>query len=102
MSNVVIADSSCLIALAKIDRLNILKLLFNLIYVSRAVYDEVVVQGKGRPGSVVVNADWIKVCSIRNSFAVNVLSDSLGLGESEAIVLTNELNADIKATETDF
>ena len=55
MSKVVISDSACLIALSKIDRLNILQALFSQIIIPEAVYQEVVVDGKDRPGSAAVS-----------------------------------------------
>ena len=50
MYKVVIADSSSLIALSKIGELEILHDLFENIFIPKAVYVEVVVQGKGRSG----------------------------------------------------
>lgn len=51
MYKVVIADSSCLIALSKIGELEILHDLFENIFIPKVVYVEVVVQGTRRPGS---------------------------------------------------
>ncbi|NKQ40183.1 MAG: hypothetical protein HF962_01260 [Sulfurovum sp.] len=44
---ILIADSSALIALAVVDKLDILESLFGEVYVPRAVYDEVSQQSKG-------------------------------------------------------
>jgi predicted nucleic acid-binding protein len=51
MSKIVIADSSCLIALSKIGELGLLERLFSHIFIPQAVYQEVVIRGEGRPGS---------------------------------------------------
>jgi uncharacterized protein len=51
MSKIVIADSSCLIALSKIGELELLKRLFSHIFIPQAVYQEVAIRGEGRPGS---------------------------------------------------
>jgi predicted nucleic acid-binding protein len=47
----VVADSSCLIALSQIELFGLLKELFSEIYIPSAVYEEVVVKGRGEPGS---------------------------------------------------
>ncbi len=47
----VVADSSCLIALSQIEMFGLLKELFSEIYIPSAVYEEVVVTGRGEPGS---------------------------------------------------
>jgi predicted nucleic acid-binding protein len=60
MSEIVVADSSCLIALARSGQLDVLRALFGQITIPAAVYDEVVSQGAGRPGSdEVAQAKWI-------------------------------------------
>lgn len=94
MSDPIIADSSCLIALSKIGELFILKELFDIIIIPDAVYFEVVTCGKGRPGSEEIeNADWIRRKSVKDEFAVKTLKLTLGAGESEAMVLASEINA---------
>lgn len=96
MYKVVIADSSCLIALSKIGKLEVLHALFENIFVPKAVYYEVVVQGKGRAGAdEIKNAKWIKVENAKNKLAVKALQINLGAGESEAITLAIEKDADL-------
>ncbi len=51
MSEIVVADSSCLIALARSGQLDVLRVLFSQIIIPAAVYDEVVIQGAGAPGA---------------------------------------------------
>ncbi len=48
---IVVSNSSPLIALAKIGRLHILKKLFGEIIIPKAVWNEVVVKDKGKPGA---------------------------------------------------
>jgi uncharacterized protein len=95
MSSTVIADSSCLIGLARIDRLTLLKDLFTEILVPDAVYREVVDQGAGRPGADAVRAaPWIRCQHVKDQLAVRTLRvNRLGLGECEAIVLALECGA---------
>lgn len=95
MSKIVVADSSCLIGLSKIGKLNILHQLFGEIIIPEAVFSEVVIQGEGRPGAKEVkDTNWIKKIAVKNEIAVKALKLSLGAGESEAIVLASECNAE--------
>jgi predicted nucleic acid-binding protein len=96
MTVIVIADSTCLIGLSKIDRLELLPALFTRITLAPAVWHEVVVQGTGRAGSAQVqNAAWIDVHKVQDTLAVEALRLNLGAGESESMVLARELNASL-------
>ena len=46
-----VADSSCLIGLAQIELFALLRDLFLEVYIPQAVHEEVVVKGRGEPGS---------------------------------------------------
>ena len=95
MSSIVIADSSCLIGLSKIQQLDILKSLFGRILIPSAVYHEIVIQGAGRPGALEISrADWIETVAIKDYLALRALKLTLGASESEAIVLASEQAAD--------
>lgn len=48
-----------------------------------------------KPTRQVPAPDWIKVVSVKDRLAVEVLLDELDLGEAETIVLARELNADL-------
>ena len=90
----VVSNSGPLITLATIGRLALLEALFKEIAVPQAVHDEVVVHGSGEPGSAEISAaPWIRVYQVQDKLAVNLLQESLGAGESEAIVLAQELHA---------
>jgi len=95
----VVADSSCLIALSQISQFKLLKELFGKVFIPEAVYREVVVKGKKEPGSKetkeAIRDGWIKRESIKDKVPVNVLSITLGSGESEVIFLCKELKADL-------
>jgi predicted nucleic acid-binding protein len=87
----VVSDSTPLIALAKINRLDLLKDFFGEIYIPEEVYDEVVRRGGNLAGSSeVASCSWIKVESVKNRMAVETLSLTLDKGEAEAIVLSRE------------
>jgi predicted nucleic acid-binding protein len=93
-----VVDSSSLIGLAQIEQLELLKELFPEVYIPDAVYKEVVVEGKGEPGSEeterAVKDGWIIRKRAADMIAVRALSSTLGEGESEVIVLCKELDAD--------
>lgn len=60
------------------------------------VYDEVVVRGEGKPGARdVAEAAWIHVKQVKHIDAVQKFSSFLHVGESEAIVLAEEMGADL-------
>lgn len=88
---VAVSNSTPLIALSKIGKLNLLQEYFGQIAIPEAVYNEVVVNGGILYGAEeVAKADWIVVEAVVNSLAVESLSMYLGAGESEAIVLAKE------------
>lgn len=91
----VVCDSSVLIGLAKIGKLELLKDIYNEVYVPEAVFSEVVGKGKGRSGiTEVENADWIHNKKVKDTRMVELLISEIGHGEAEVLVLGKELNAD--------
>ena len=93
---IVVSDTTPLIGLASIGKLNILRELFEEVYIPQAVFDETVTSGRedSRAKEEVSNAKWIHVVQVKDRLAVNVLLDEMDLGEVETIVLASELNAD--------
>ena len=90
----VVSNSGLLIALAAIGKLNLLKDLFGQVCIPAAVYDEVVVHGAGQPGAAeTAGAAWITTLPVTGRLPVNLLRDELDAGESETIVLAQELRA---------
>jgi hypothetical protein len=92
----VVADSSPLITLAKIGRLDLLNRLYQTITVTPQVYDEVVVRGSGLTGSAEIAAcRWIEVKPVHDVAALASAQQKFGLGggETSAIILSQELNA---------
>jgi predicted nucleic acid-binding protein len=71
--------------------LDLLRDLYREIIIPSAVWDEIVVEGEGQPGSVEVkNADWVKTSVVKNRQLVRALRQELDSGEAEAIVLAVE------------
>ena len=88
----IVSNATPLIALSRIGRLDILRGLFQEVIVPGEVYDELVVRGKGRPGSdVIAAAGWVSRQAVQNSRLVeDLVAQGLGRGEAEAIVLARE------------
>jgi len=84
-------NSSVIIALSFLSHLSKLSFLFDQILVANAVYDELCVAGRGLIGdaelSEAVKKGVIEVKDIEDRTLVNALTDSLSLGEAEAIAL---------------
>jgi len=69
---IVVTNSTCLIGLAKISKLEILKALFGEIYIPCVVYKEVVEKGEGRAGALEVRqADWIVKQEVKDRFRIS-------------------------------
>ena len=93
---IVVSNSSVLIALSTIQKLDLLKENFKKVYIPEAVWNEVVVRGEGEPGcQEVKNAGWIETKKIKNVNLVSAFDESLDKGEAEAITLALELSADL-------
>lgn len=93
-----VSDSSPLIALARIGRLDLLSSLFDRIFVPSAVYEEVVVAGAGLPGAEQVRqTPWIEVVNAPDVADMSLLRQCVGLGagEKESISLAEHLSADV-------
>jgi hypothetical protein len=94
----VVADSSPLIILAKLNCFELLQKLHSTLCISTEVYSEVVVAGAGLPGAAqVATATWIEVKSIQDP-AILVAAKKktgLGVGELSTIILAKETKAQV-------
>jgi predicted nucleic acid-binding protein len=94
MTGETVCNATPLIALARIGRLELLRLAFRQLIIPETVYDEVVVKGGSKPGvAEVQHADWIQVRRVQNRQRVEELGRFLGRGETEAIILAREVAA---------
>jgi len=93
---VIVADASILIGLSTIGQLNLLWERFpGGILIPPAVWREVVEQGGERPGArAVAEADWITVRDVTALEIVQLLKTELEAGETEAIALAHQVDAD--------
>lgn len=90
-----IVNATPLIALAIIDRLDLLRALFEQVIVPTAVYDEVVVQGIGKPGAeALARADWLEVTPSSPHSAIDPLLTGLDAGEMAVLLLAQQVNPD--------
>ena len=88
----VIANTTPLIALANIDRLELLHELYGTIIVPQAVVDEIISEpAKQR----VRSATWIKVEAIQDPSQKDIFRARLHAGEVEVMILAREQNADL-------
>ena len=93
---IVISDSTILIGLVKIGKLDLLKEIFSKIFIPEEVFKEVVERGKGKPGSKIIKeAAWIEVKPVKDKIQVSFLLGSLEKGEAEVLVLGRELETDL-------
>ena len=90
----VVSNSSPLIHLAKIKKLDLLKEIFGKIFIPKAVYDECVVESF-KEANEIKKSEWIIVKKIKNEDLKKALSIYLDDGEAEAITLAIEEKADL-------
>lgn len=100
MSDLIVADSSPLISFARARKLHLIEKICNKIIVPPAVYDEIVVRGKDKPGAEELKkASWISIQKPKNRIEIEKLERQFDWGESEAIILAEELKATLLADE---
>jgi uncharacterized protein len=95
---IVISDTSAITNLAAIDHLQLLPQLYNQVTVPVAVYRELADIDPPVPGTLEVQTvSWLEVKQVINREVVERLRDEVRLdpGESEAIALALELDADL-------
>ncbi len=83
-----VCNSSPLIHLARVGKLEILRDIFDTVLIPEAVYRECVIEGKDRDDArKIKNATWLRVTKIKNIELNKALNTVLDEGEAEAIVL---------------
>jgi uncharacterized protein len=92
----VVCDSSILIGLAKIGKLDLLREIFSKISVPEEVFCEVVEKGAGKAGSErIKDVHWIEIIPVKDKTQVDLLMISLDKGEAEVLALAKQLEADL-------
>lgn len=94
MKGHLVSNTGPIIALALIDRLDILNILFQQIIISDAVHEELLEGGASGHGvSSYQKASWIKVQSLSTSMDP-LLKTVLDIGEASVIQLARDIKAD--------
>ncbi|WP_022932202.1 DUF3368 domain-containing protein [Treponema bryantii] len=95
---IVVSDTTPIISLIKINRLDLLKELFQEVLIPDAVYRELTTnQSFSAEAEEVKKAKFLKVSPVQNKQSIQILQAVSGLddGESEAIVLAGEKQSDV-------
>jgi len=93
---IVVSNTSPIINLACVGRLDLLKRLYGQVHIPEAVYQEVVVTGAGKPGAREVETDPCFVrCALDDQILAVALQLELDAGEASAIALAVERDVDL-------
>ncbi|MGH9840265.1 MAG: DUF3368 domain-containing protein [Blastocatellia bacterium] len=92
---IVVSDTSPITNLAAIGQLDLLRQIYQNIVIPAAVHRELTAAGGSYPGAIVQSLDWIEVRDVTNRLLVTALRIELDEGEAEAIVLAQEMTADL-------
>ena len=86
-----ISNTGPILSFVRAHHLDLLSRIVGTLMIPHAVYDEIVIQGAGLPGSTEVeHARWITRMAIRDHIFMNALPHTLHKGEREAITLAKE------------
>ena len=88
----VVSDTTCITNLMHIERLDILKSVFEQIIVPKQVYDELCVLPKQK--TILETEKWIICQEIQDRTLYEQVINDLDRGEAEAIALAHSLSAD--------
>jgi predicted nucleic acid-binding protein len=93
---IVVSNTSPIINLAAIGKLDLLKKCFGKLYIPPAVYHEITVKGRVEPGDIEVRTvDWIEVVELKDNSLLLLLRKDLDEGEAESIALSIQLEPDL-------
>ena len=93
---IVVSNTSPIINLAAIGQLELLQRIYGTIVIPQAVYHEIAVKGHEQAGAREIQIyPWFERYHVQNRSLVRRLENDLDIGESEAIALAVELNADL-------
>jgi len=95
VSRIVVSNATPLIALAWLEQLDLLPQLFGNVHIPQAVHDEIQHNPEAVGAAELDSVPWLRISPVEDNLAVSLLLDQLDAGESEAIVLARELQADL-------
>lgn len=91
----VVVNATPLIALARIDRLDLLKALFDDVITPAKVFEEIAVSGATKPGvTALAQARWLHIVPTPLTSTVDSLLTGLDAGEVVVLLLAQEISAD--------
>lgn len=90
----VVSNTTPIISLLKLNRLDLLKQLYKQIYIPTAVFNEIEAGKEKGFYKDLSSVNWINILEIKDKISVKYFLD-LDSGEAEAIVLATELKADL-------
>lgn len=95
---IVVADTTPIITLMKLQRLNLLEKLFETVFLPNAVYEELIANSKYPvEKQMIAKASFLERLEVSDRQSIKILREVVGLdaGESEAIALAEEKSADL-------
>ena len=93
---IVVSDTSPVLNLARIGRLDLLQLLYHQVLIPSSVYRELTTSKKDLPPAVdLASLPWLIVAAAKDQDRVRELREELDPGEAEAIVLAIERRAEL-------
>ncbi len=93
---IVVSNSGPMIALSEIGQLSVLSALYDRILIPRAVWEEVVIDGRNLSVVATIRAaTWLQTVEVHDLAEVQLLRAQVGAGESEAITLAFTISADL-------
>lgn len=93
---IVVSDTSPILNLARIGRLDLLRSLYGQVFIPNAVFEELTDSKRDLlPAVDLASMPWLKVVGAANQSRIEDLLENLDAGEAEAIALAIELQADL-------
>lgn len=95
---IVVSDTTPVISLMKAGQLKLLQQLFGAVYIPEAVYRELIdAEAFSEEIRMVQECEFLYVQKVDNGKSVSILQNFTGLdaGESETIILADEINSDV-------
>lgn len=102
---IVVSDTTPLITLLKINKLELLEKLFGEVFIPQAVFNELTVNPNfPDEAAKIKSTPFLKTKNVSDRKSVELVRKISGLdiGESEAVVLAEELNSDLIFPEEDL
>lgn len=90
----VVCNTSPILSLLKIERLDILQLLYRQVIIPKAVWQEIEAEKDKDYYVDLSSVNWLDIQEVNNPDALEYLTD-LDRGEAEVIVLAREIQADL-------